>query len=195
MKDFLERLEIGENKIKLSKEEIKAILAEHGKTVTTETDKIKNDMQRQIDDKVSVIDDLKEQLKNAPQSSELEDLKNKIADYEKKETQRQQQEEADKQDRILTNNIMEALGDKKFVNDYTKNSIIADIKTALKDNNNTGKSAKDIFESITKDRNDIFENPNKMEDGIPGTQTDEPGTQKGSDTTTGIKLNPLFRKF
>ena len=44
MKDYLESLEIGEGKVKLSSEEIKAILAEHGKTVTTETDKVKQSL-------------------------------------------------------------------------------------------------------------------------------------------------------
>ena len=39
MKEFLENLEIGEGKVKLSKEEVKSILAEHGKTVTTESEK------------------------------------------------------------------------------------------------------------------------------------------------------------
>ena len=42
MNDFLSNLEIGENKIKLSKEEIKAILAEHGKSVKTETEKVES---------------------------------------------------------------------------------------------------------------------------------------------------------
>ena len=40
MNEFLEKLEIGENKVKLSKEEIKSIMAEHGKTVKTETEKV-----------------------------------------------------------------------------------------------------------------------------------------------------------
>ena len=52
-------------------------------------------------------------------------------------------------------------GDKKFVNEYTKNAIISDIKTALKDSNNAGKSAKDLFEELTKDKEGIFDNPNK----------------------------------
>ena len=56
------------------------------------------------------------------------------------------------EDDALTKNIISVFGDKKFVNDYTKNAIIGDIKTALKDSNNAGKSAKDLFEELTKDR-------------------------------------------
>ena len=50
MKDFLENLEIGENKVKLSQEEIKSILAEHGKSVKTETEKVENKMRKENED-------------------------------------------------------------------------------------------------------------------------------------------------
>lgn len=157
LKDYLETLEIGENKLKLSKEDIKGILAESGKVVNTETEKLKIEYQK-------TIDDLKEQIKKAPSSDELENLKNTIADMEAKEQKRIADEKAKKDDEILTNNIIEAFGDKQFVNDYTKNAIIDDIKKGLKDANNGGKSAKDLFEELTKDKSDIFANPNKIPD-------------------------------
>lgn len=75
MKDFLEKLEIGENKVKLSKEEIKAILAEHGKSVTTETEKVENKYKADIESYKTTIDDLKEQIEKAPKSEDLENLK------------------------------------------------------------------------------------------------------------------------
>ena len=164
MKDFLENLEIGEDKIKLSKEEIKSILAEHGKSVKTETEKVEEKYNKDIESYKNTIDDLKEKIEKAPKSDEIENLKQTIADMEAKEQQRIANEKAKKDDEILTNNIIEAFGDKQFINDYTKNAIINDIKTALKDANNGGKSAKDLFEEITKDKSDIFANPNKMPD-------------------------------
>lgn len=157
LKDYLENLEIGEEKLKLSKEDIKGILAESGKVVNTETEKLKDEYK-------STIDELKEKIKNAPSSEELENLKNTIADMEAKEEKRLADEKAKKDDEILTNNILQAFGDKQFINDYTKNAIIADIKAGLKDSNNGGKSAKDLFEEITKDKSDIFANPNKIPD-------------------------------
>lgn len=170
LKDYLEGLEIGEEKAKLSKEEIKGILAESGKVVNTETEKLKDEYKR-------TIDDLKEQVKNAPSSTEIENLKQTIADMEAKEAQRIADEKAKKDDEILTNNIVEAFGDKKFINDYTRNAIINDIKSALKDANNGGKSAKDLFEEITKDKSDIFANPNQMQD-MPGMGDSEENTNK-----------------
>ena len=169
MKDFLENLEIGENKIKLSKEEIKAILAEHGKSVKTETEKVESKLGKDIEEYKTTIDDLKMQIQNAPKSDEIENLKQTIADMEAKEQKRLEEEKAKREDEILTKNIIEAFGDKKdeFVNEYTKNAIINDIKNGLKDENNGGKSAKDLFEEITKDKSDIFVNPNQVQD-MPG---------------------------
>lgn len=161
MKDFLENLEIGENKVKLSQEEIKSILAEHGKSVKTETEKVENNMRKENGDLKATIDDLKEQINKAPKSDEIESLKSKIAEYEANETKRIEAEKQKALDESLTTNILNAIGDKKFVNDYTKNAIINDIKSSLKDSNNAGKSAKDLFEELTKDKEGIFDNPNK----------------------------------
>lgn len=175
MKDFLENLEIGENKVKLSQEEIKSILAEHGKSVKTETEKVENNMRKENGDLKATIDDLKEQINKAPKSDEIESLKSKIAEYEANETKRIEAEKRKALDDSLTANILNAIGDKKFVNDYTKNAIINDIKSSLKDSNNAGKSAKDLFEELTKDKDGIFSNPN------PGVSTPPTG-----DVNTGL---------
>ncbi len=175
MKDFLENLEIGENKVKLSQEEIKSILAEHGKSVKTETEKVENNMKKENEDLKATIDDLKEQVNKAPKSDEIESLKSKIAEYEANETKRIEAEKQKALDDSLTANILNAIGDKKFVNDYTKNAIINDIKSSLKDSNNAGKSAKDLFEELTKDKDGIFSNPN------PGVSTPPTG-----DVNTGL---------
>lgn len=175
MKGFLEELEIGEGKVKLSKEEIKSIIAKHGEYIKTETEKVEKQYKDEINEYKSTIDDLKEQIKNAPKSDELESLKGKIADYEQKEADRIAKQKAKEEDDILTKNIVEVIGDKKFVNDYTKNSIINEVKTALKDNANLGKSAKDLFEQITNGKDGIFANPNQV--------IDMPSIDEGTQTT------------
>ena len=164
MNDFLENLEIGENKIKLSKEEIKAIMKEHGKTVTTETEKIKAELQKDIDTYKSTIDELKGQIEKAPTSDEIENLKTKIADYEQKEADRIANEQAEKQEQILTNNILNVFGDKKFTSEYAKNGLMNDIKAELQKEENKGLGIQEIFENLTKDRTDIFMNPNQIKD-------------------------------
>lgn len=171
LKDYLENLEIGEEKVKLSKDDIKGILAESGKVVTTETEKLKEEYK-------STIDNLKEQVEKAPSSDELENLKNTIAEMEAKEQQRIADEKAKKDDEILTNNIIQAFGDKQFVNEYTKNAIINDIKAGLKDENNGGKSAKDLFEEYTKDKSDIFVSPNQVQDMAGMGDSEEDNNKK-----------------
>ena len=193
MNDFLEKLEIGENKVKLSKEEIKAIMAEHGKTVKTETEKVQNKYEKDINEYKTTINDLKEQVEKAPKSDEIENLKTKIADYEQKEADRVAKEKAEEEDKILINNIEEVFGDKKFINDYTKNSIMNEIKEGLKDKNNVGKSASDLFNSIIKDRTDIFANPNTMKD-MPG-MGDITNPNLDKPVNNEIKLNPMFKNY
>ena len=190
MKDFLENLEIGENKVKLSQEEIKSILAEHGKSVKTETEKVENNMRKENEDLKATIDDLKEQVNKAPKSDEIESLKSKIADYETKEKERKEEENKKIFEENLNKNVLEAIGDKEFVNERTKNAIINEVKTALQDKANVGKSAKDIFEAITKDSTDIFKNKNELKD-MPDIQESKPA--EGKSTSEGIKINPIFK--
>ena len=190
MKDFLENLEIGENKVKLSQEEIKSILAEHGKSVKTETEKVENNMRKENEDLKATIDDLKEQISKAPKSDEIESLKSKIADYATKEKERKEEENKKIFEENLNKNVLEAIGDKEFVNERTKNAIINEVKTALQDKANVGKSAKDIFEAITKDSTDIFKNKNELSD-MPDIQESKP--VEGKSTSEGIKINPMFK--
>lgn len=203
MKGFLEELEIGEGKVKLSKEEIKSIIAKHGEYIKTETEKVEKQYKEEISEYKSTIDDLKEQIKNAPKSDELESLKGKIADFEQKEADRIAKQKAKEEDDILTKNIVEVIGDKKFVNDYTKNSIINEVKIALKDNANLGKSAKDLFEQITNGKDGIFANPNQVidmpsvDENVETTISKEDFNKMGYKERLELKSsNPeLFKKY
>lgn len=180
MREFLKGLD-------LDKETIDTIMAEYGKNITGKTEKIQ-ELESKVKEYEATINDLSSKAENNQKvSEELETLKQQIADNEAKA-------KAEEQDKILTNNIMKVIGDKQFVNDYTKDSIINEIKKELNDNNNAGKSAKDIFEAITKDRTDIFDNPNKISD-IPGASQNNIGDQTINNASTGVKLNPIFRKF
>lgn len=147
MREFLKGLE-------LDKETIDTIMAEHGKLITEAKEKTQ-DLENKVKDYESKIGELSSKAEtNTKVQEELDNLKKSIAENEAKA-------KAKAEDEILTKNITSAFGDKKFVNDYTKNAIVNDIKTALKDSNNAGKSAKDLFEELTKDKEGIFDNPNK----------------------------------
>lgn len=203
MKDFLEELEIGEGKLKLSKEEIKNILAKHGEYIKIETDKIDNKYKSQLEENKTTIDDLKAQIDKAPKSDEMESLKTRIAEYEQKEADRTAMEKAKAEEEILNKNIQEAFGDKTFVNEFTKNAIMNEIKTALKDSANLGKSAKDLFEQITTGKDGIFANPNQIKDMPSVDENVENAVSKDDFDKMGYKerlalkeTNPeLFNKY
>lgn len=147
MREFLKGLE-------LDKETIDTIMAEHGKLITEAKEKTQV-LENKVKDYESKIGELSSKAEtNTKVQEELDNLKKSIAENEAKA-------KAKAEDEILTKNITSAFGDKKFVNDYTKNAIVNDIKTALKDSSNAGKSAKDLFEELTKDKEGIFDNPNK----------------------------------
>lgn len=146
-RDFLRGLE-------LDKETIETIMYEYGK-LTTEAKEKTQELENKVKEYEAKIGELSSKAEtNTKVQEELENLKKSIAENEAKA-------KAKAEDDALTKNITSAFGDKKFVNEYTKNAIISDIKTALKDSNNAGKSAKDLFEELTKDKEGIFDNPNK----------------------------------
>lgn len=161
MREFLKGLD-------LDKETIDTIMAEHGKLITEAKEKTQ-DLENKVKDYETKIGELSSKAEtNTKVQEELDNLKKSIAENEAKA-------KAKAEDEALTKNITSAFGDKKFVNDYTKNAIISDIKVALKDSNNAGKSAKDLFEELTKDKDGIFSNPN------PGVSTPATG-----DVNTGL---------
>lgn len=88
MKEFLESLEIGEGKEKLSQEMIKSILAKNGEIVKVENKKVEDAKNEEIKNYKTTIDSLNEQLKNIPDSKELDTLKQEVADFKEKEAKR-----------------------------------------------------------------------------------------------------------
>ena len=143
MREFLRGLELDE-------ETIDTIMAEHGKLVTKDKEAIIKIKQE--------LSSLKESSKGSEElQKKYDELKTK---YDAYETKQKAEEE--------NNNILKEIGDKKFVNDITKNQILSDIKKAKSDEKNKDKSYKDLFDEITKDKEGIFANPNKPVN-IPGS--------------------------
>ena len=176
MREFLRGLE-------LDKETIDTIMAEHGKLITEAKEKTQ-ELENKVKDYESKIDELSSKAEtNAKVQEELDKLKTQIAEEKK-------QKEQEDLEATLNKNVLEAIGDKEFVNERTKNAIINEVKTALQDKANVGKSAKDIFETITKDSTDIFKNKNELKD-MPDIQESKP--VEGKPTSEGIKINPIFK--
>lgn len=170
MREFLKGLE-------LEKEVIEKIMAEYGKNVQDLKEK-NNDLKEQNKTYEDKIEELSSKTNNAEKiQEELDNLKKSIAE----ENAKKEQEE---KDRVLTKNIEEAFGDKKFINEYTKNAILNEVKAQLNEKENIGKSAKEVFESLIKDKTDIFESDNK--------QLDMSGMGDSEDKTPKVEVPNLW---
>ena len=143
MREFLKGLD-------LDGELIDTIMAEHGKLVTKDKEELQT-LKTQMKE-------LKENSKNA------EELQKQVDDLIKANEEREAKAKAEEEDKILTNNINEVFGDKQFTSEYARTGLTNDIKNELNKPENKGRSIKDIFDTLTKDKTDIFANPNKVQD-------------------------------
>ena len=137
-------------------EAVDKVMAEYGKDLQAEKDKLKAVNAELETYKTKVADLEKVSEGGETLKRELADLKAKIA-----EDKRIAEEKA--ADEQLTANIRAAFpADKKFVNDYTEKAMIAEIKAELSKAENRGKGISDIFGALTKDKPGIFANPNEV---------------------------------
>lgn len=144
-------------------EAIDKVMAEYGKDLQAEKDKAKQ-AQSELAEVKKTIETYKNQVAeleksagdNADVKKQLDDLKAQIAE----EKRLADEKAADEQ---LTNTIKAALPqDKKFVNEYTEAAYISQIKAELGKAENKGKGITEIFTTLTKDKADIFANPNQL---------------------------------
>ena len=153
MREFLRGLD-------LDKETIDTIMAEYGKNV--------QGLKEQIEEykgKVSEYSDKVKELTN--QSKDSSKVQEELEALKKEITEREEKEKAEKEDKEITNSIIDLFGNKKFSSEYAKQGLIKDIKTELNKEENKGKGIRDIYEEIIKDNNDIFANPNQVQDMAP----------------------------
>lgn len=139
MREFLKGLD-------LDSELIDTIMAEHGKLVTKDKEELQT---------------LKGQISKLEEDSKTaEEIKQKYEALEAEQAKLNAKKESDN----IFNDIQSFMGDKKFVNDFTKNAIIDELKSALDNDANKGKSTKDLFDEITNGKDGLFVNPNQIVD-------------------------------
>lgn len=139
----------------------KEIMKDYGTAITSEQSKTTK-VQTDLDNANTKIQTYETEIANLKESSkDNEDWKSKFEKLDTKIKQDEADAKTKQEDEILTNNIISAFGDKKFTSDYVKEGLIRDIKTGLSKAENKGKGISEIFESLTKDKSGIFENPNQ----------------------------------
>lgn len=148
----------------LTEEQKDLVMKLYGKDMTKK-DKELEDLKAKLEDNKNKLSEYETKINEFNESSK--DNAEWKAKYEELQTSLAEQEakrKAEEEDKILTNNILEIFGDKKFTSNYAKNGLMADIKTELNKSENKGKGIQEIFDSLTKDKSDIFLNPNQMKD-------------------------------
>ena len=147
-RDFLKGLE------GMTDAAIEQIMAEHGKDLQAEKERAAAAL-KGLDEAKTRIGELEKDGRTGSEAlRELTELKAKL----EKEAQEAAAKAADEQ---LTAVIRASLPkERKIVNAYTAQALIAEVKAEMKKPENQGKGAAELFNALTKDREGIFANPN-----------------------------------
>lgn len=148
----------------LESEQVDKVMSLYGKAITKKDKEIEtlNSTKKELEDKVATyetkINEFNESAKdNADWKSKYEELQTSIKEQEAKK-------KAEEEDKILTENINALFEGKTFTSEYARNGLLNDIKLGLNKPENKGKGIQDLFNELTKDKTDIFTNPNQMKD-------------------------------
>lgn len=148
----------------LESEQVDKVMALYGKAISKyekDIETLKED-KKTLEDKISTyetkINEFNENAKdNADWKNKYEELQTSIKEQEAKK-------KAEEEDKILTDNISALFEGKTFTSEYARNGLLNDIKSGLNKPENKGKGIQDLFNELTKDKTDIFTNPNQMKD-------------------------------
>ncbi|MEG1778833.1 MAG: phage scaffolding protein [Oscillospiraceae bacterium] len=141
----------------LEKTVIDKIMSENGNDIEREKSKLDIASRENAGLKSQVETLTAEKTELEGLSGDVEAYKNKLAEFEQKELEKTEAERKVREDSILTNAVLAAIGGKKFVNDYTESGILNEVKTKLAAGE---KDIAKVFEELTKDKDGIFKNPN-----------------------------------
>lgn len=148
----------------LDDEQKEKVMALYGKAISKKDKEIEgltNDKDR-LTEKVETY----ETKINEFNEKSREDVEWKLK-YEELQTSIKEQEakqKAEEQDKVLTENINALFEGKAFTSEYARNGLLKDIKDGLNKPENKGKGIQDLFDELTKDKTDIFTNPNQQKD-------------------------------
>ena len=148
----------------LEEEQRDKVMALYGKAITKKDKEVETltREKKELEDKVNTyetkINEFNESAKdNADWKAKYEELQTSIAEQEAKQ-------KAEEEDKILNENINKLFEGKTFTSEYARNGLLNDIKNGLNNPDNKGKGIQDLFDELTKDKTDIFTNPNQIKD-------------------------------
>lgn len=121
--------------------------------------------------------------------TKLEELQKKVADFERAEIKRKEEQQAAELDKAMRERFTPLRGEREYFNKYAEKETYENFKTALADKANAGKSDVDIYAAITKDK-DIYRPKEKFINPPVGGKTD-PGADDVAKARAvmGLKTN------
>ena len=148
----------------LESEQVDKVMALYGKAISKyekDIESLKDD-KKTLEDKITTyetkINEFNEKAKDdADWKTKYEELQTSISEQEAKK-------KAEEEDKILNENINKLFEGKTFTSEYARNGLLNDIKVGLNNPENKGKGIQDLFDELTKDKTDIFTNPNQIKD-------------------------------
>lgn len=136
----------------LTAEQIDAVMKANGNDINRERAKFAD------------YDDVKKQLKTANATLEkmkdYDEVKADVLKYQQEAEKAKADAAAKVQQLELQAKIKDFTGNKKFVNDLTRDAINAQLEKALNDDANKGKSLDDLLKALTDGKTDIFKDEN-----------------------------------
>ena len=148
----------------LESEQVDKVMALYGKAVNKykkdveSLTKDKEELEAKINTYETKINEFNEKSKDdADWKLKYEELQTSIKEQEAKQ-------KAEEEDKILVDNINALFEGKTFTSEYARNGLLNDIKEGLNKPENKGKGIQDLFDELTKDKTDIFTNPNQQKD-------------------------------
>ena len=148
----------------LEDEQKEKVMALYGKAMTKKDKELdsltnaKEKLQEKISTYETKINEFNEKSKDdADRKLKYEELQTSIKEQEAKQ-------KAEQEDKVLTESINALFEGKQFTSDYAKKGLLNDIKDGLNKPENKGKGIQELFNELTKDKTDIFANPNQMKD-------------------------------
>jgi hypothetical protein len=140
------------------------VMSLYGKAITKkdkELDKLKTDKE-ELEEKITTYETKINEFNESAKDSA--DWKLKFEELQTSIKEQEAQKKAEEQDKILTDSINALFEGKTFTSEYARSGLLNDIKAGLNKPENKGKGINDLFEELTKDKNDIFTNPNQIKD-------------------------------
>lgn len=174
--------------LNLSDEVIAQIQAENGKDIQAEKDKTKK-----AQDDMAALNAKISEYENKIKDFEKQDaagLAEKIKELQKVIDDRKAADDKAIHDKNMSDRLDKVTGEKKYLNEYTRNGILSEFMSAVEDKANAGKSDADLFAQITKDREGIFDSQNKVVE-VPGIDPINPGAFDENKARQVMGLPPL----